>query len=381
MSIKIARTLSLVGRELGKETINRRTVGRLLSRLTKDELLLVAATQADLAGTELPRTKGALSALLTRSFVAAGRRKAEQAIGTSVSSEKANIDRKTINAMAKEMKPFFAELRRDARFLRDVKPETILTAKVKSRVKKTLHNYHGTFKRQFAELTGEDVSDQQVTSLLNTAMEEGMGRLAYALDRHTSLHKIMEHNLQADGVWQRTGPMLAWQTSGGQELVFNVKQSATDKAAGLGIMIGLFVLELVAMFAALLGVVLPKIPAGLADNVGREMARPRNRRLLRRLMKILSDAGRSMAEKVEAIFKWVQAMFEAGFFGLLFKKLFDGLSGWRIALIIAMMIAQLAAMFVPGVGQALVIKKGATIALGLGTMAGKLWEITDIMEA
>lgn len=279
------------------------------------------------------------------------------------------------------MKPLFAELRRDARFLRDVKPEKILTAKVKAKVKKTLHNYHGVFKKQFAELTGEDVSDKQVTEVLNTAFEEGMGRLSYALDRHTSLHKIMEHNLQADGVWRRTGPMLAWQTSGGQQVVFNVKQSASDKAAGMGIMIGLFVLELVAMFAALLGVVLPKIPAGLADDVGREMARPRNRRLLRRLMKILSDAGRSMAEKVEAIFKWAQSMFEVGFFGLLFKKLFDGLSGWRIALIIAMMIAQLAAMFLPGVGQALVIKKGATIALGLGTMGAKLWEMTDIMEA
>jgi len=67
-SIKIARTVSRVGRALGKDAMDRKDLGKRLSRLTKSERMLVAATHPDLAGIESPRTQSGLNTLLSRYF-------------------------------------------------------------------------------------------------------------------------------------------------------------------------------------------------------------------------------------------------------------------------------------------------------------------------
>lgn len=381
--IKFARTFSQIGSSLQKGTATRNSVIKLLGRLNKEELTLVAAVYPDLAGVDLPRTKESLQALLATQLMK------QMAVIDVVDAErnamslKGNYgaDRRPFDAAAKEMKPLFADLKRDIKYIRDVPPKKILTSKVKRNITAQINEYQPLFKKQFKQIIGPDISDADVQEVMSTALNEFWGRAEYALDRKTDLMPLMVSNLQADGVWRRAGPMLAWQSPGGGELVLNVSNS-TDKAAGLGIMVALFLLELIAMIASLLGIALPKVPAGsVADDVGREMAKPRMQRILKRLLRILNDARKTLTEKIDAVLDFAKAIFEVGLLGTVLKKIFDGLSRWRIAILVALFVAQLIIMFTPGAGQALVAKKLATVALGVTSLGAKAWEIGDILEA
>lgn len=235
-------------------------------------------------------------------------------------------------------------------------------------------------RREFSSLAGRRVSAAETEAIVAAAFEEWQTRFAEALDRRHDSADLARHNLAVDGAYLLSGDRFAFTPASGGRLVFNVN-NRTDRTAAISIMVCLFLLEMVGLIFTLVGLALPVPPAGgIADDVGRLLENSRFRRLLKRVLDAVTNPNLSYAQKLEAILDLAKSIYEAGLLGMIVKKAFDDLPWWRIALLAALFLAQIIALFVPGAAAALAAKKAATIGQGIASLAGKAWELGDILE-
>jgi hypothetical protein len=188
-------------------------------------------------------------------------------------------------------------------------------------------------------------------------------------------------NLVQEGTYQLTGSTFVFNSPVGGSTVLNIGNDDDLTSAEI-ILVGSLTVETLGFIAALAGIFLPKVDLySLAAKFGDRFRSPTVQRALGRLLRVLRDGQKSLAEKVEAILTFMNVLSNLGLLSDIIAQILHDLSWWRIGLLIVQLIAQIALWLLPGAQAALVAQKGIAIANSVLSLTTKGRDLGDMLKS
>jgi hypothetical protein len=232
--------------------------------------------------------------------------------------------------------------------------------------------------RYFASLKGAPLTRAEADEILKEGQARAWSAATRAVDPAFDLEQLLAANLAADGSYQFADGQFRFTPPGGQTVSFASRRGEPDTPEM--ILLASVTVETVGLLAALAGVLLPKVPIGsIATKLRARLTSPSTRREIARLRRILSDANKTIAEKLSAIFDYLGFLASAGILSDILAQILSELTWWRIALLIAQLVAQLTLWLVPGAQAALVTTRAIAVANSVLALAQKGRDLGDML--
>jgi hypothetical protein len=282
----------------------------------------------------------------------------------------------------RELRQKFAPLLKEARadIGKERAPRPFLTSRARRDVAGYVQTKRPELKRLLTQLKGSPVTERELTRILEEGIDRGLKSVERALDPEVDLRPLLSANLEADGLPSLIDHTFRFTSPDGGVVLCDTRAGKEPDVAEI-ILIVSVVIEVIGILAALAGVILPKINvAAIAKALGARMTSPSARRSLIALLKVLRDAGKGAAEKLQAIFKYLQYIANAGVLSDILAQILHDLSWWRIGLLIAQLLAQIAAWFLPGAQAALITQKAIAVAAAVAALASKARDLGDMLK-
>lgn len=251
--------------------------------------------------------------------------------------------------------------------------------KVWKRIQRQLPDQFGGLRTQLSRLKGERLTDEEFEKLLSLGVANARTATDRMMQSWDGAAQLTDRNLVADGTYQISGSSFAYFSPGTSgDLVLNLSDSKDLTTAEI-ILITSIVVEVLGFVFALFGVIFPRVDLVKLWN---KVFRTRSRtvfRQMQRLLEILMDAQKTVAQKLEAILKFVNALANLGVLSDIVAQIFHDLSWWRIGLLIVQFLAQLALWLIPGAQAALAAQKAIAMANAVVSLTTKARDLGDML--
>lgn len=240
------------------------------------------------------------------------------------------------------------------------------------RVEKEIGGQSRSLRKIFKELKGAPVTADECDAIIKTGLTQARENTHLMLALDTPFDEVIKANLAADGTYIISDSTLHYFSPMGPRLQFASQQVSTGEKVAKGLLGLSIIVEAVGFIGALLGINLPKVDLiKLGNKLG---GRTRSRVVFRqidKLFKFLQNAQKTLAEKLEAIIDFLNALWRIGILSDILAGIFASLRWWEIAGMIVMFGAQLALLANPATGAALAAKKAIAIGSTVYSLAKK----------